>query len=185
MPIYADNWKPSIIGLIFISPSPWTLLLCETLHFSWIHFKSNTCTSWFELEKFWKNTPCLVTDVLGVQNNNFHIVYIKYLWYHLFIFVYLIYYQMCEVWDVTNKSSWLLSNHEVIIRSSCLISHQVPIYKLSFNFYTPVWKTGRIMPWQCPSVRLSVCPSVCPSVFSGLFFNMLWDINLKLGIYIQ
>ena len=26
-----------------------------------------------------------------------------------------------------------------------------------FSFYTPVWKTGRIMPWQCPSVRLSVC----------------------------
>ena len=32
------------------------------------------------------------------------------------------------------------------------------------SFYTPVWKTGRIMPWQCPSVRLSVCPSVRPSV---------------------
>ena len=32
------------------------------------------------------------------------------------------------------------------------------------NFYTPVWKTGRIMPWQCPSVRPSVRPSVCPSV---------------------
>ena len=28
------------------------------------------------------------------------------------------------------------------------------------RFYTPVWKTGRIMPWQCPSV----CPSVRPSV---------------------
>ena len=52
-------------------------------------------------------------------------------------------------------------------------------------FYTPVWKTGRIMPWQCPSVRLSVRPSVRPSAFSGLFFNMLWDINLKLGICIQ
>ena len=49
------------------------------------------------------------------------------------------------------------------------------------DFYTPVWKTGRIMPWQCPSVR----PSVRPSAFSGLFFNMLWDINLKLGICIQ
>ena len=36
-----------------------------------------------------------------------------------------------------------------------------------------------------PSVRLSVRPSVRPSGFSGLFFNMLWDINLKLGIYIQ
>ena len=27
--------------------------------------------------------------------------------------------------------------------------------------------------------------NVRPSAFSGLFFNMLWDINLKLGIYIQ
>ena len=35
------------------------------------------------------------------------------------------------------------------------------------------------------NVRPSVYPSVCPSRFSGLFFNMLWDINLKLGIYIQ
>ena len=35
------------------------------------------------------------------------------------------------------------------------------------------------------SVRLSVRPSVRPSEFSGLFFNVLWDINLKLGICIQ
>ena len=34
------------------------------------------------------------------------------------------------------------------------------------------------------SVRPFVHPSVRPSAFSGLFFNMLWDINLKLGIYI-
>ena len=33
--------------------------------------------------------------------------------------------------------------------------------------------------------RGNVRPSVRPSAFSGLFFNMLWDINLKLGIYIQ
>ena len=44
---------------------------------------------------------------------------------------------------------------------------------------------ARFMPWQCPSVRPSVCPSVRPSAISGLFLNMLWDINLKLGIYIQ
>ena len=31
-------------------------------------------------------------------------------------------------------------------------------------FYTPVWKTGRIMPRQCPSVCPSVHPSVLPSV---------------------
>ena len=35
------------------------------------------------------------------------------------------------------------------------------------------------------SVRPSIRPSVRPSEFSGLFFNVLWDINLKLGICIQ
>ena len=40
---------------------------------------------------------------------------------------------------------------------------------------------GNVRPSVCPSVR----PSVRPSAFSGLFFNMLWDINLKLGICIQ
>ena len=40
---------------------------------------------------------------------------------------------------------------------------------------------GNVRPSVCPSV----CPSVRPSAFSGLFFNMLWDINLKLGICIQ
>ena len=39
-----------------------------------------------------------------------------------------------------------------------------PILKRFCSFYTPVWKTGRIMPWQCPSVRLSVRLSVRPSV---------------------
>ena len=33
-------------------------------------------------------------------------------------------------------------------------------HRILTGFYTPVWKTGRIMPWQCPSV----CPSVRPSV---------------------
>ena len=37
------------------------------------------------------------------------------------------------------------------------------------------------MLWQCPSVCPSVRPSVRPSEFSRLFFNVLWDINLKLG----
>ena len=51
-------------------------------------------------------------------------------------------------------------------------------------------KNGRIMPWQCPSVRLSVCPSVHPSVRPSIrvfrtFFNMLSDIIFKLSIYIQ
>ena len=46
------------------------------------------------------------------------------------------------------------------------------------HFYTPVWRTDALC-------RGNVCPSVRPSAFSGLFFNMLWYINLKLGIYIQ
>ena len=43
-----------------------------------------------------------------------------------------------------------------------------------FTFLYARLKNGRIMPWQCPSVRLSFRPSVRPSAFSGLFFNMLW-----------
>ena len=51
------------------------------------------------------------------------------------------------------------------------------------HFYTPVWKTGRIMPWQCPSVRLSVRLSVRPSVrprfpdFSSTSFEIsIWNL---------
>ena len=58
------------------------------------------------------------------------------------------------------------------------LSYQLEILWFSL-FIRPFEKTGRIMPWQCPSVRLSVRPSV------RVFFNMLWDINLKLGIYIK
>ena len=61
--------------------------------------------------------------------------------------------------------------------------------QIHIAFYTPVWKTdvlcrGNVRPSVCPSVRPSVRPSGF-SGFSGLFFNMLWDINLKLGIYNQ
>ena len=34
----------------------------------------------------------------------------------------------------------------------------------SLDFLYARLKNGRIMPWQCPSVRLSVCPSVRPIV---------------------
>ena len=51
------------------------------------------------------------------------------------------------------------------------------------DFYTRVWKTGRIMPWQCPSVRLSVRLSVRPSVrpcfpdFSSTCFEIsIWNL---------
>ena len=50
---------------------------------------------------------------------------------------------------------------------------------VTFSFYTPVWKTGRIMPWQCPSVRLSVCPSVRPRFpdFSSTCFEIsIWNL---------
>ena len=57
------------------------------------------------------------------------------------------------------------------------------VCKSHLHFYTPVWKTGRIMPWQCPSVRLSVCPSVRPSVrprfpdFSSTCFEIsIWNL---------
>ena len=42
-------------------------------------------------------------------------------------------------------------------------------------FYTPVWKTGRKMPWQCPSV----CPSVRPRFpdFSSTCFEIsIWNL---------
>ena len=57
------------------------------------------------------------------------------------------------------------------------------MHTMQRHFYTPVWKTGRIMPWQCPSVRLSVCPSVRPSVrprfpdFSSTCFEIsIWNL---------
>ena len=56
--------------------------------------------------------------------------------------------------------------------------------------------TSSMMSWKCIFIRpfekrtyyamaMSVRPSVRPSEFSGIFFNVLWDINLKLGICIQ
>ena len=100
----------------------------------------------------------------------------------------LIYQQECgeyvffsAITDVNNKNmkyKMIYYAYEILkVAYPCLLI----IFRNTPCFYTPVWKTGRIMPWQCPSVR----PSVCPSAFSGLFFNMLWDINLKLGIHIQ
>ena len=42
-------------------------------------------------------------------------------------------------------------------------------------YYTPVWKTGRIMPWQCPSVRLSVRPRF-PDFSSTCFEISIWNL---------
>ena len=44
-----------------------------------------------------------------------------------------------------------------------ILLSQEQLFIRPFENYTPIWKTGRIMPWQCPSVR--------PSAFSGLFFQ--------------
>ena len=72
---------------------------------------------------------------------------------------------------ICSKWSDILSDHlktfPSIIKLKCLMI-----------FYTPVWKTDVL----CYG---NVRPSVRPSEFSGLFFNVLWDINLKLGICIQ
>ena len=37
------------------------------------------------------------------------------------------------------------------------------LHSFLYSFYTPIFKTGRIMVYQCPTVHLSVRPSVCPS----------------------
>ena len=36
------------------------------------------------------------------------------------------------------------------------LSPPVSSRKAKINFYTPIWKNGRIIPWQCPSVYPSV-----------------------------
>ena len=45
----------------------------------------------------------------------------------------------------------------LLIERHCLTIFLQRLNRLNTDhFYTPVWKTGRIMPWQCPSVRPSV-----------------------------
>ena len=59
-------------------------------------------------------------------------------------------------------SHWLGSNLESALRCSRYARILNNIHLLSFLYAR--LKNGRIMPWQCPSVRPSVHPSVCPSV---------------------
>ena len=74
--------------------------------------------------------------------------------------------------------------HEVLLRMSTHWSQGNDNFIVIFSiFYTPVWKTGHIMPWQCPSVRLSVRLSVRPSVrprfpeFSSTCFEIsIWNL---------
>ena len=63
-----------------------------------------------------------------------------------------------------------------------LTHHQIDV-QAAWVFIRPFEK--RTYYAMAMSIRLSVRPSVRPSEFSGLFFNVLWDINLKLGICIQ
>ena len=84
----------------------------------------------------------------------------------------------CCKW-VTYEASqcWTIFNHPNLnVLTNVFKVHIV-------HFYTPVWKTGRIMPWQCPSVRLSVRLSVRPSVrpcfpdFSSTCFEIsIWNL---------
>ena len=47
------------------------------------------------------------------------------------------------------------------------------------NFYTPVFKTGRIMVYQCSTVRPSVRPSVRPFHMSRSKLRTPWPIHFK------
>ena len=65
------------------------------------------------------------------------------------------------------------------LNKSFSLSHLNADAMVPLHFYTPVWKTGRIMPWQCPSVRLSVRPSVRPRFpdFSSTCFEIsIWNL---------
>ena len=70
--------------------------------------------------------------------------------------------------------SWAPTRLEKHTWSPCL--HKVWLFYCSlFNFYTPVWKTGRIMPWQCSSVRPSVRPRF-PDFSSTCFEISIWNL---------
>ena len=123
------------------------------------------------LTKLWKRFVCVYVLLWWVEGN--------------FVYISRGYFMSTDVIIHTDKNEWWLS---LIIFYQ--ISYTTYFDKkikyilcpsLRLTFYTPVWKSiGCIIPWQWPSVR----PSVCSSQFSD-FFNMLWDINLKLAVYLQ
>jgi len=45
-------------------------------------------------------------------------------------------------------------------RNSAFFIPDYTVFTVTILFYTPVFKTGRIMVYQCPTVRPSVSPSV-------------------------
>ena len=65
------------------------------------------------------------------------------------------------------------------VLAQCFCQKRLISVEAHTDFYTPVWKTGRIMPWQCPSVRPSVRPSIRPRFldFSSTCFEIsIWNL---------
>ena len=95
------------------------------------------------------------------------------------------------------SGAWLKCNRYVAnkfsVDGSAVTYHGLNLYLeivsicISIIVYKYVSGPLFIRPFEKRDVlcRGNVRPSVRPSAFSGLFFNMLWDINLKLAIYIQ
>ena len=183
------DWRAGTSGV------DWVLLWCSLMsfcctlhpsHFATLHRTSVTCHSGHLLD-----TPQIPVPIIGLSANLKRGETVQY--FCLFVIIHLFHNILVSLSSssaaaaaasASPPSSTIIIIINIIITINIIIIIIIIYFGIHF-YYTPVWKTGRIMPWQCPSVRLSVRPSVRPSAFSGLFFNMLWDINLKLGIYIQ
>jgi hypothetical protein len=57
----------------------------------------------------------------------------------------------------------------------CMSEWVIVVQSQMCNFYTPVFKTGRIMVYQCPTV----CPSVRPFHMSRSNLRTPWPIHFK------
>ena len=106
-----------------------------------------------------------------------------------------------EIWTLKSLYDWILTDKSTALQWKWLPNikatrkthnshqgsselHLNQCISLLFSFLC-LFLYARLKNGTCYAVAMSVRPSVRPSAFSGLFFNMLWDINLKLGIYIQ
>ena len=87
--------------------------------------------------------------------------------------------------DNTHLGFWIWCHLylDVWLVFRCSPHHMAPPGLLELKVYTFIYYTVFIRPFEKRDVlcRGNVRPSVRPSAFSGIFFNMLWDINLKLG----
>ena len=92
-----------------------------------------------------------------------------------------------DVFFDLRPNTWLGNNRDAgeLIRHRAHYKVTVMCSWILITFYTPVWKTGRIMPWQCPSVRLSVRLSVRPSVRPGFpdFSSTCFEISIWNLVY--